>query len=176
MHASTSAQSPSIIRVTCSQLKKTVNDPLPIAIVLQSVCGSSTMHTYNISTYTAYIVIYCTVFSPGPFSIAVPVPPIDIFLDVATKHYWCGHKPHPGHAHPLCLKIFLGRTLLYTPSKYTKHSGVYTGMLRYIYVRISIIYGNNFVAIKVCTAAHILLCNTVMWRPLPATLMHEING
>ena len=58
--------------------------------------------------YTVYVHVHvhvCAVFSPGPFSIAAPMPSIALFL-------WCGHKLRPNHAHPLGLHFILGRTLV----------------------------------------------------------------
>ena len=39
------------------------------------------------------------------------MPSIAMFLWCGNQNDWCGHKLRPNHAHPLCLKFFLGRTL-----------------------------------------------------------------
>ena len=41
-----------------------------------------------------------------------PMPSKLIFLRRIIPNIWCGHKPRPDHAHPLCLSLNLGRTLL----------------------------------------------------------------
>ena len=40
------------------------------------------------------------------------MPSIPMFLWCGIKNVWCGHKLRPNQAHPLCLKYFLGRTLM----------------------------------------------------------------
>ena len=51
---------------------------------------------------------------PRPFQQSgPPMPSLSIFLWCNNLNEWCGHKLRPNHAHPLRLKFFLGRTLLF---------------------------------------------------------------
>ena len=43
---------------------------------------------------------------PRRFQQSSPMPSIVIFLWCGNQNDWCGHKPRPNHAHPLCLKFF----------------------------------------------------------------------